>query len=162
MTARPEVVALLTDFDVERAGARQRFVRRDGRPFTAEVTGLTVSTADEDMRAAAGQLAAAPQRLTELIAAYIRAVAEDTGDRRPPAEATMSPGSGGQPKTGAQTVTVRTASGRELAYPRGTSVRVDRQGDLRVLQGLRQRAFHPCAEWAGYTVTNLRCGPEAP
>jgi len=86
MTARPEVVALLTDFDVERVGARQRFVRRDGRPFTAEVTELTVSTTDEDMRAAAGQLAAAPQRLTELIAPYIRAVAEDTEDRRPPAQ----------------------------------------------------------------------------
>lgn len=74
----------------------------------------------------------------------------------------MSASSGGQPKTGAQTVTVRTASGRELAYPWATGVRVDRQGDLRVLQGLRQRAFHPCAEWASYTVTNLRCGPESP
>jgi len=57
----------------------------------------------------------------------------------------MSPCSGGQQKTGEQTVTVRTASGQELAYPWATSVRVDRQGDLRVLQGLRQRAFHPCA-----------------
>jgi hypothetical protein len=36
---------------------------------------------------------------------------------------------------------------------------VDRRGDLRVMQGLRQRAFHPCAEWAAYTVRNLRCGP---
>ncbi len=87
MTARPEVVALLTDFDVERAGARQRFVHRDGRPFTAEETELIGSTTDEDMRAAASQLAAAPQRLTELIAPYIRAVAEDMGDRRPPTEA---------------------------------------------------------------------------
>jgi hypothetical protein len=86
MTARPEVVALLTGFDVERAGARQRFVHRDGRPLTAEEPELTVSTADEDMRAAASQLAAAPQRLAELIAPYIRAVAEDMGDRRPPAE----------------------------------------------------------------------------
>jgi len=74
----------------------------------------------------------------------------------------MSPGSGGQRKTGAQTVTVRTASGQELAYPWATSVRVDRQGDLRVLQGLRQRAFHRCAEWASYTVENLRRGPQAP
>jgi hypothetical protein len=74
----------------------------------------------------------------------------------------MSPGSGGQQTTGAQTVTVRTASGQDLAYPWATSVRVDRRGDLRVLQGLRLRAFHPCAEWASYTVTNLRCGPEAP
>jgi len=74
----------------------------------------------------------------------------------------MSPGSGGQPTTGAQILTVRTASGRELAYPWATSVRVDRQGNLRVLQGLRQRAFHPCAEWGSYTVSNLRCGPETP
>jgi hypothetical protein len=74
----------------------------------------------------------------------------------------MNPGSGGQQNIGAQTVTVRTASGQELAYPWATSVRVDRQGDLRVLQGLRQRAFHPCAEWASYTVNNLRCGPRTP
>ena len=87
MTARPEVVALLTDFDVERTGARQRFVHRDGRPFTAEETELIGSTTDEDMRAAARQLAAAPQRLTELIAPFIHAVAEDSGDRQPPAEA---------------------------------------------------------------------------
>jgi hypothetical protein len=33
---------------------------------------------------------------------------------------------------------------------------VDRRGDLRVMQGLRRRAFHPCAEWTSYTVTNLR------
>jgi hypothetical protein len=71
----------------------------------------------------------------------------------------MTTGSGGQRETGAQTVTVRTASGEELSYPWATSVRVDRQGDLRVLHGLRQRAFHPCAEWASYTVKNLRCDP---
>jgi len=86
MTARPEVVALLTDFDVERTGARQRFVHRDGRPFTAEETELIISTTDDDMRAAASQLAAAPRRLTELIAPYIRAAAENIGDRRPPTE----------------------------------------------------------------------------
>jgi hypothetical protein len=74
----------------------------------------------------------------------------------------VSAGSGRQRKTGAQTVTVRTASGQELTYPWATSVRVDRQGDLRVLLGLRQRAFHPCAEWASYTVKNLRCGPDTP
>jgi hypothetical protein len=74
----------------------------------------------------------------------------------------MSPGSGGRRETGMQTVTVRTAGGRELAYPWATSVRVDRQGDLRVMQGWRQRAFHPCAEWASYTVKNLRYGPEMP
>ena len=61
----------------------------------------------------------------------------------------------------AQTVTVRTVSGEELSYPWATSVRVDRRGDLRVMQGLRQRAFHPCAEWASYTVANLRSGPSA-
>jgi hypothetical protein len=74
----------------------------------------------------------------------------------------MSPGSGGQRETGAQTVMVRTAGGQEHAYPWATSVRVDRLGDLHVLQGLRQRAFHPCAEWASYTVKNLRCDPETP
>lgn len=87
MTARPEVAALLTDFDVERAGARQRFVHRDGRPCTAQETELIGSATEEDMRAAAGQLAAAPQRLTELIAPYIRAVGQDSADRRPPAGA---------------------------------------------------------------------------
>jgi hypothetical protein len=71
----------------------------------------------------------------------------------------MSPRSDDRRKTGDQTVTVRTASGEEFSYPWATSVRVDRQGDLRVMQGLRQRAFHPCAEWAAYTVRNLRCGP---
>ena len=60
-----------------------------------------------------------------------------------------------------QTVTVRTVSGEELSYPWATSVRVDRRGDLRVMQGLRQRAFHPCAEWASYPVANLRSGPAA-
>ena len=59
-------------------------------------------------------------------------------------------------ETGAQSVTVRTASGQELTYPWATSVRVDRRGDLRIMQRLRQRAFHPCREWVSYTVTNLR------
>jgi hypothetical protein len=80
VAARPEVVALLTDFDVKRDGAHQRFVHRDGRPFTAEETELIGSTTDEDMRAAARQLATVPQRLTELIAPYIRAPGEDSGD----------------------------------------------------------------------------------
>jgi hypothetical protein len=82
MTARPEVVALLTDFEVERAGDRQRFVHRDGRPFSAEETELIGSTTDEDMRAAAGQLATVPQRLIELISPYIRGADEDVEDRR--------------------------------------------------------------------------------
>jgi hypothetical protein len=71
----------------------------------------------------------------------------------------MSPSSDDRRTTGAQTVTVRTASGQEFDYPWATGIRVDRRGDLRVMQGLRQRAFHPCAEWAAYTVRNLRCGP---
>jgi hypothetical protein len=87
MTARPEVVALLTDFDVERTGSRQRFVYRDGRPFTAEETELIATATDEDMRAAASQLAAAPDRLAELAAPYLRAIAEEMGDPGPAAEA---------------------------------------------------------------------------
>jgi len=65
-------------------------------------------------------------------------------------------------ETGAQTVTVRTVSGQEHHYPWATSVRVDRRGDLRVMHGLRRRAFHRCAEWASYTVTNLRSGAAGP
>jgi hypothetical protein len=87
MTARPEVVALLTDFDVDRDGARQRFVHRDGRPFTAAETELIASATDDDMRAAARRLATATQRLTDMIAPYLPDPAEDAGDRRPPAEA---------------------------------------------------------------------------
>ena len=79
MTARPEVVALLTDFDVKRDGDRQRFVHRDGRPFTDEETELISSATDEDMRAAARQLATVPERLTAFIAPYIRDAGEDPG-----------------------------------------------------------------------------------
>lgn len=63
-------------------------------------------------------------------------------------------------QTSSQTVTVRTVNGQELSYPWATSVRVDRRGDLRVVQGFRQRAFHPCAEWLAYTVTNQRARAE--
>ena len=87
MTPRPEVVALLVDFEVKRGGAGQQFVHRDGTPFTAAETELIGSTTDEDMRAAAARLAGAPQRLFELIAPYIRAVDEDAEDNRPPAGA---------------------------------------------------------------------------
>ena len=73
----------------------------------------------------------------------------------------MSPSAGGEREPGGQTVTVRTAGGEVLAYPWATSIRVDRRGDLRVMQGLRARAFHPCAEWASYTVENLRRGGAA-
>jgi hypothetical protein len=82
MTARGEVVALLTDFDVARDGDDQRFVHRDGRPFTAEEVELIGTATEEDMRAAARQLATVPQRLAELIAPYIRP-GDDTGE--PPA-----------------------------------------------------------------------------
>jgi hypothetical protein len=81
MAARPEVVALLTDFEVKGEGADQRFVHRDGRPFTAEETELIGSTTDEDMRAAAGQLAAVPQRLIEMITPYLPEGDEDREDR---------------------------------------------------------------------------------
>jgi hypothetical protein len=60
MAARPDVVALLTDFDVERTGSGQRFVHRNGRPFTAAETELTGSATEEDLRAAARELAATP------------------------------------------------------------------------------------------------------
>jgi len=86
MAVRPDVVALLTDFDVGPTGPGQRFVHRDGSPFTAEETDLLVSATDEDMRAAAGELADTPERLAELFLPYIRAVAEQMSDRPPPAQ----------------------------------------------------------------------------
>jgi hypothetical protein len=86
MAARPEVVALLVDFEVESAGSEQRFVHRDGRPFTDEEAELVSGATEEDMRAAASELAAAPQRLTELLMPYIQTVAEDVGDNPPPAQ----------------------------------------------------------------------------
>ncbi len=86
MTARPEVVALLTDFDVADAGPEQRFVHKDGRPFTAAETALIGTATDEDMRAAARELAAAPERLADLLMPYIRKVADEMGDGQPTAE----------------------------------------------------------------------------
>ena len=83
MTARPEVVALLTDFGVAGTGADQRFVHRDGRPFTPEETGLLVSAADEDMRAAARELAAAPEPPRGAVHALNPQGRQ--GDERPPA-----------------------------------------------------------------------------
>jgi hypothetical protein len=85
MTARSEVVALLTDFDVERDGARQRFVHRDGRPFTAQETELISSATDEDMRAAARQLATVPERLIQLVTPYLPDAAEGPADPSGPA-----------------------------------------------------------------------------
>lgn len=86
MTARPEVGALINDLDVERTGASQRFGRREDRPFTAEETEQVGSATDDIMCVAARRLASEPRCLAELIAPHIHAVAEDAGDRRPPAE----------------------------------------------------------------------------
>jgi hypothetical protein len=87
MTARPEVVALLTDFDVERTDSGQRFVHRDRRPFSAAETELMNSATDEDIRAAASELTAAPERLAGVLMPYVRKAAEEAGDGEPPAGA---------------------------------------------------------------------------
>src|SRR5262245_62149493 len=86
MAARPEVVALLTDFDVQRTGSGQRLVHRNGTPFTAQEADLLASATDDDMRAAASELAAVPERLAELFMPYIRTVAEQIGDHPPTTE----------------------------------------------------------------------------
>jgi hypothetical protein len=83
MTVRPEVVALLADFDVERTSSGQRFVHRDARPFTDAETELLASATDEEMRAAASELAGTPERLAELFMPYIRGVAGEMSDRPP-------------------------------------------------------------------------------
>lgn len=83
MAARPDVVALLTDFDLQRTGSGQRLVHRNGTPFTAEESDLLTSATDEDMRAAASELAAAPERLAELFMPSLRTVAEQISDRPP-------------------------------------------------------------------------------
>jgi len=83
MTARPEVVALLTDFDVQNTGSQQRFVHRDGRPFTDEEVDLISSATEEDMHAAASELTAAPQRMAELLRPFIRPAATEAGDDPP-------------------------------------------------------------------------------
>ena len=64
-------------------------------------------------------------------------------------------------KTSAQTVTVRLATGQQLEYGWATSVRLDRRGDLRVLDGWKQRAYHPASDWLSYTVQNPRRDQEA-
>jgi hypothetical protein len=87
MAARPEVVALLTDFDVQRTSSGQRLVHKNGTSFTTEETNLLGSATDDDMRAAASELAAAPERLAELFMPYIRAVAEQVSDHPPTTEA---------------------------------------------------------------------------
>ena len=87
MAARPEVVVLLTDFDLQRTGSGQRLVHRDGTPFTTEEADLLASATDDDMRAAASELAAAPERLAELFMPSIRAVAEQLSDHPPTTDA---------------------------------------------------------------------------
>jgi hypothetical protein len=86
MAERPDVVALLTDFDLQRTGSGERLVHRDGTPFSTEETELLTSATDDEMRAAARELAAAPERLAELFMPYIRTVAEQVSDH-PPTEA---------------------------------------------------------------------------
>jgi hypothetical protein len=86
MAARPEVVALLTDFDLQRTGSGQRLVHRDGTPFTTEETDPLGSATDDDMHAAASELAAAPERLAELFMPSIRTVAEQLSDHPPTTE----------------------------------------------------------------------------
>lgn len=81
MAVRSEVVALLADFDVERTSSGQRFMHRDARPFTAAEAELVASATDEEMRAAAGELAGTPERLAELFMPYIRGVADEMSDR---------------------------------------------------------------------------------
>ena len=83
MTVRPEVVELLADFDVERTSAGQQFVHRDARPFTDAEAELIASATDEEMRAAAGELAGTPERLAELFMPYIRGVAGEMSDHPP-------------------------------------------------------------------------------
>jgi hypothetical protein len=83
MAARPEVVALLTDFDLQRTSSGQRLVHRNGTPFTPEENDLLGSATDDDLRAAAGELAAAPERLAELFMPSLRTVAEQLSDNPP-------------------------------------------------------------------------------
>jgi hypothetical protein len=86
MAARPEVVALLTDFDLQRTGSGQRLVHRNGTPFTPEESDLLGSATDDDIRAAAYELAAAPERLAQLFMPSLRPVAEQISDHPPAAE----------------------------------------------------------------------------
>jgi hypothetical protein len=91
MAVRPEVVALLADFDVERTSSGERFVHRDRKPFTAAETELIVSATDEEMRAAASELAGTTERLAELFMPYIRGVAGEMSDHPPATGAPLSP-----------------------------------------------------------------------
>ena len=92
MAARSEVVALLTDFEVAGTGPEQRFVHRDGRPFTEAETELVSGATEEDLRAAASALA-------ELLMPYIQTVAEEVSENPPPTEGNPSPAAGNPPRT---------------------------------------------------------------
>ncbi len=83
MAVRPEVLALLADFEVERTSSGQRFAHRDARPFTEAEAELVASATDEEMRAAARELAGTPERLAELFMPYIRGVADEMSDQPP-------------------------------------------------------------------------------
>lgn len=87
MAARPEVVALLTDFDLQPTGSGQRLVHRNGTPFTTEETDLLTSATDDELRAAASELAAAPERLAELFMPSLRPVTEQISDHPPTTKA---------------------------------------------------------------------------
>ena len=49
-------------------------------------------------------------------------------------------------------VTVTTAHDGEVTYSWATGVQENRKGSLQIMQGWRQRAFHPAGEWTKYTV----------
>jgi hypothetical protein len=87
MAARPDVVALLTGFDAVRTGSGQRFVHRNGQPSTAAETALTGSATGEDMRAAASELAAKPERPAGFSCSTSARPPRGTGDGEPPAKA---------------------------------------------------------------------------
>jgi hypothetical protein len=72
---------------VDPASSGQRLMHRDGTPFSPEETDLLTSATDEDLRAAASELAAAPERLAELFMPSLRTVAEQLSDDPPTTEA---------------------------------------------------------------------------
>ena len=54
MAARPEVVALLTDFDRQRTGSGQCLVHRDGTPFSTKQADLLGTANGQDLCAVSG------------------------------------------------------------------------------------------------------------
>jgi hypothetical protein len=66
-----------------RSGLAQRFIHRDGRPFTPQEPDLIGSATEGDMRAAAWELSATPERLAGVLMPYIRNVAEGMGNGEP-------------------------------------------------------------------------------